>query len=331
MGELLGILNNDYPEYAEKTLTSIERLLASGSSKFKIANEAEISIEALEHVLNRGWLGQEIDGWNPKEILDKLQIWLSNLRQPIQTEWARTNTYEAVEQKCLQAHKQKILSIMVGDVGMGKSVASINIAAAYPKTTRTPGFIYLQLDESHAKPLAFLMALYEALPGSRSGIAQRIEVLIRAVSSLLVWGDVIILDESNKLFQPVRGAREARTLQVIRDLYEKSNASFVLLGNPVFRKHWSNAEDDLHASISRARYGDLGHTTIEDVDIWFEWKGLSGKKLRDACVKLAARPGPRGGLRNLEILIDQINYDGLEFTSDVLIDTAYTMNRQPDE
>lgn len=298
-----------YDERAETILSRIESRLASGLSRTRLANEAEIRLDALEDVLKRQkrFIAGRHYG-DPRETLARLEQWLADedaQATPKAAAHAPTPTYQRITTLLGIAHNKRQLIAITGDVGIGKSAAACAYAAAHPKTDHTPGAVYVEFAEVDAKPTAALSRIFEALPG-KCIAGHRQENLLDAIASLLKPGDLLILDECNYLSG--RNGRDGRALDVIRDLYGKSRAGIVMFGNPELRARVWGKSEDFAALASRTAHYPMGHTTEEDVDAWLQWASLTGKAIRAAAIKIAARAGQNGGLRTLAKVVDQARY-----------------------
>lgn len=302
-----------YDERAENILTRLESRLASGLTRERLANEAGIRLESLEYLLKRQQGSESADSyWNrdpnreaPAHALTQLEIWLSDEEIQAGTApagLAPTPIYQTIHKYLSLAHAGKRLVALTGDVGIGKSAAARAYAAAHPKTTRAPGVVYVEFTELDTKPLAALQRIVKALPARPAEAPRQEHVLLDYVASCFVHGDLLILDECNHLAG--RKGSEGHALGFVRDLFERGRAGLAMLGNPDLRARVWGEQQGFPALASRTMHFSLDHITEADVDIWMQWKGLTGKALRKACVKIAARPGQHGGLRALERLVE---------------------------
>lgn len=318
-----------YDERTETILTRIESHLASGLSRARLANEAETHLVDLEEVLKRKTrFIMRSHRSNPLEILASLEKWLleeDTRAAPKAAAHALTPTYQRIYTLLGCAHDKPQLIAITGDVGIGKSAAACAYAATHPKTDQSPGAVYVEFSEVEAKPTAALSRIYEALPGK--GISgHRQENMLDAIVGLLKPSDLLILDECNYLSG--RNGRDGRALDVIRDLFGRSRAGIAMLGNPDLRARVWGKSQDFAALASRTLHYPMGHTSEDDVDVWLQWAGLTGKAIRAAAIKIAVRPGQNGGLRTLAKVIEQArDFYPDALTASAIEQTARTIGR----
>jgi len=158
--------------------------------------------------------------------------------------------------------------------------------------------------------------------------AHRQDRLMDAIAQAMKPGDLLIADECNYLHG--RDGRFGRALDSLRDLFDTCRIGIVMIGNPDLSAGvWGDQQDDFAALVSRTERHDFPHTTEEYVDAWLNWAGLSGKTIRNAAIKIGARPGPRGGLRALHKVIDARRrmYPDSEGNPDAFIATAKMIGR----
>lgn len=303
----------EYDARAESILTRIESRLASGLTRERLANEAGIRMESLEALLKRQQGSDRHDSFGGRSLnqdfrvstLTQLEIWLAD--EDIQTgagtaTIAPTPTCQNVQKYLGLAHAGKRLIAVTGDVGIGKSHSARAYAAAHPKTVRTPGVVYVEFTELDTKPLAALHRILKALPVRATEAPRQEHLLLDYVASSFVPGDLLILDECNHLAG--RKGAEGHALGFVRDLFERGRAGLAMLGNADLRARVWGEQQGFPALASRTLHFILDHTTEADVDVWMQWKGLTGKTMRKTLTRIATRPGQHGGLRALERLVE---------------------------
>jgi DNA transposition AAA+ family ATPase len=308
-------LSFEYDSRAEDILTRIESRLASGLTRERLANETGIRMATLEYLLKRQQgsddsmldYGQQRDPNQgaPSQALTQLEIWLAD--EDIQTgsvhaAIAPTPTCQSIQRYLGLAHSAKRLIAITGDVGIGKSFAARAYAAEHPKTARAPGAVYVEFSELDTRPLAALQRIQKALSIRSTEAPKHEHLLLDYLAACFVPGDLLILDECNHLAG--RKGAEGHALGFIRDLFERSRAGLVMLGNAdLYARVWGE-QKGFPALASRTLHFSMDHTSDADVDIWMQWKGLSGKDMRKGLIRIASKPGQNGGLRGLAQLVE---------------------------
>lgn len=316
----------------ENIINRLEGRLASGTSKVRIANETGLSIRSIDWVIERDHrFGINAEtGFSEFEALSLLETWLNeedSASPNLESALALTPTYRRISALIRMTHEHKLFSAITGDVGIGKSNAAQTYAAANPKTITNAGTVYVEFKGTDAKPSAALNRIFEAIPGMGLA-AHRQDRLMDAIAQAMKPGDLLIVDECNHLHE--RDGRFGRALDIIRNLFDACRIGIVMIGNPDFSAGvWGDRQDDFAALVSRTERHDFPQTTVEDVDVWLNWAGLTGKAIRNAAIKIGARPGPRGGLRALhKVLEAQPRYfPDSKGNSDAFIATAKMIGR----
>lgn len=317
-------------EKSARVLAAVEARLAAGYSTRKMEVETGLKMADIrvfiedESRINRryvGWGGcdeTEVDA--DLSLIDKLANWLAETGQDAATGSAETPTYKRILQWIENAHVRRDLIAITGDVGIGKSRAAVDYAAAHPRRHNTAGAVRIQFDKTHRKPAAALETIAEALSAA-SGKAYRTGKIMRDIGDLLSDGDLLIFDECNYLTE---------SADIARDIHEKFGVGVVMIGNPDFDKTVWSKKGSFSALASRTTHFRFSHTEEEDVDAWLQWCGLTGSaSLRRACVDIAARPGENGGLRTLGKIIDQCRayFPDQPLTADLILAYAQLIGR----
>ena len=316
----------------ENIINRLEGRLASGTSKIRIANETGLSIQSIDWVLERDhhFVMNAETGFSEFAALSLLETWLNeeDAASPnLESALALTPTYRRISALIHMTHEYNLLTAITGGVGIGKSEAARTYAAAHPKTITQAGTVYVQFKETDAKPSAALNRIFEAIPGMGLA-AHRQDRLMDAIAQAMKPGDLLIADECNYLHG--RDGRFGRALDSLRDLFDACRIGIVMIGNPDLSAGvWGDQQDDFAALVSRAERHDFPHTTEDDVDAWLNWAGLSGKTIRNAAIKIGAKPGPYGGLRALHKVIDARRrmYPDGEGNANAFIATAKMIGR----
>lgn len=321
-------------ENQDSIIARLEGRLASGTSKLRIANETGLSVQTIDRIVGRE-SASPFSAFSATEVprydaLSILETWLNEedaTAPNSESALAVTPTYQRISALTRMTHEHNLLMAITGGVGIGKSAAGRAYAAAHPKTITQAGAVYVQFKETDAKPSAALNRVFEAIPGMGLA-AHRQDRLMDAIAQAMKPGDILIADECNYLHG--RDGRFGRALDSLRDLHDACRIGIVLIGNPDLSAGvWGEQQDDFAALVSRAERHDFPHTTEDDVDAWLNWAGLSGKKMRSAAIKVGARPGPRGGLRALQKVLDAMRrmYPDNDGNEDAFVSTAKMIGR----
>lgn len=252
-----------------------------------------------------------------ESAIAKLSRWLEEIA-PRNTDqlWsvAPTPTTEAIFNLIASARERKSLSVIVGGYGVGKTVAAEAAVAEYTRRRDHPGVIRVEVSASCRNAgqllehLLFRLQIRE--PYKLSGQAR----LMAEVCAELRRGDVVILDECQRLARCGNGAG----VEIIRELFDSTPASFVLLGNELINQKGNLLDERLYGAFrSRADVsaGRFMHLSAGDVDEYMAWRGVSGVKLRAELVRLFAAQEQRGrpvlpkrigGLRALSRVFDTV-------------------------
>lgn len=206
-----------HSDKSASVIAAVEARLAAGYPTRKLEVETGLKMPDIrvfiedESRINRryvGWGGckeAEVDA--DLALIDKLANWLAETGQDAAPGSAETPTYKQIYGFITSAHWRRDLIAITGDVGIGKSRAAIDYAAANPRRHKTAGAVRVQFDKTHRKPAAALETIAEAL-SAVSGNAYRTGNMMRVIGELLSDGDLLIFDECNYLTESADIARD---------------------------------------------------------------------------------------------------------------------------
>jgi len=289
----------------EDILLQVETILDTGYLLDRLIGQTGIPENHIKKMLDRQNIGYtRADGTKQDVAFNALKEWLEirkNTEQP--DSFAPTPTLEKIHAIIANAHRTGDFVAITGDVGIGKSWAAIEYVKTNPRGFNKPGALRVEFTRADRNDSAALQAILGALVGEieigRS--AYRNGNMMSAICRELNQRDCLILDECNYL---------GSSIDIARDIYDKSGAAIVLIGNPELSNTvWSKKKQDFSALASRATRFDFPRTLEQDVEAFLTWKGITGARIRKAAVEIASRPGQSGGLRTLtKILALRENY-----------------------
>ena len=191
-----------------------------------------------------------------------------------------------------------IVSI-VGDVGIGKSLAAMHEVREDPKTRYRLGTVYVRLQSGDTTRKAILariaQALYE-LEVIQSTAGDPMAIL----KDNLGPDDLLIIDEFQFALE-----EDIKAGKVFHDIANDMNTHVVLQGNPSLNTTlWNEKNHELDGLANRALLMPHMSTTKADVEAFMLHHGHDNPALIKAAVSVVARPGPGGGLRTLKKLLD---------------------------
>jgi hypothetical protein len=309
---------------AEPYVEALEKRLNRGFSVVRFRSESGVHGDDMKHLLSRT-LPREYganSGWEPRHLtaaLEKLKRWLEDAysAQTAPVKFAETPTMVGIVDLCLAAHKRKTLTVIVGGFGIGKTCAAECAVDMQPRKFNSPGCVRIEISESDRTISQLLRGIFFRLV-NREPYAMGDEAMAE-LCKVLRPGDVVILDECQRLANVAKG----RGSEAVRELFDRSAASIVLLGNEALSRSGNLLDPKLYNALqSRARVfpTQFLYTSEDDIDEYILWRGLAGSvALRKRLVRLYARrpPGHRvgnkdpqgwvpGGLRRLARVVDTV-------------------------
>lgn len=288
----------------EILIQAVERQLAAGVPLVRLSNVTSISVVILDALLRRERLGYGLDiNRDHADAIDKLRKWQAESTRNTESNrraLVETPTYKSVTNLLRLAHEEGRIVAITGGFGIGKSEAAKAYALANPMNPREPGALRVEFTATDKKPTAALAAVGEVLRRDSYGRpAYRNGNIMNQICGNLRTGDVLLLDEYNHL--------EGDAINIARDLHQRAEVGVAMIGNPDFsRKVWGKSEE-FAALANRALRFDFPANTVDDVDVWLNWKGYLGAKLRNVAIKVGTKAGRNGGLRSVNIIFENMH------------------------
>lgn len=296
---------------AASVVDAVQTRLNQGLSLAQLRSESGITQHALQRLLERAPPRDGYAGWNFEQHaagVAQLAGWLAEApaHSPGADAYAPTPALEAICDLIDAARTRKRLAIIVGGIGVGKTSAARAAVEADPRKHGSPGVVRIEVSESDRTVNRLLRSVYFKLV-NRDEYPMGDEVMGEILKALRP-GDVLILDECQRLAACAKG----RGIEAVRELYDRSPASIILLGNEHLVGNGRVLDEKLYGALaSRARVfkEDFLYTSEGDVDAYMEWAGVSGRSLRSRLVSTFAKqpnaaPKRPGGLRAVAALFD---------------------------
>jgi type II secretory pathway predicted ATPase ExeA len=285
-------------EIVDRTL----RRMAGFHTRTSLAKHLALSYEALGQLLRR-----RTGHWNTQQhaekrkILAALSAWLDSEEADDVGGFVSTPTFEYLQNAYNYAFSVTWPVLIVGEVGIGKSIAARYRLRLNPKTRCSPGVVYVELKTGDATRKAILARIVQALFDLEVILTMTGDPMT-ILKDNLGLDDLLIIDE----FQFALG-EDIKAGQVFHDIANSLKTHVVLQGNPSINVTlWSEKNQELEGLANRVLAMPHLSTTKEDVEAWMQWAGYEGESLIKVAGKVAARRGPSGGLRTLVILLDAI-------------------------
>lgn len=311
-------------EEAEPVVMAVERLLRKEHLLPRLLVETGIRESTLRALLDRRtpslFSGRDYSHEARNAALATIAAWLNDEKQSRKAvpSHAPTPTLKAIYSILVESMECGLLSVIVGNYGMGKSRAAEVLVDEHPRSKDQPGAVLIELrreDNTVSKCIETILKRVRHDTHGDGGYT--------GLCRVLGPGDLLILDEAQRLATCGHGAM----VEIVRDLWKDTGAGIVLIGNPVMKKGSDGiVGNDLYgAFLSRAELYDFTKgTTRADVEAWMLWKGLSGKSLADKLASIAMKraSGEFGGLRELEKLVGraQRRFPDQPLTADLILE-----------
>lgn len=312
-----------YTDEQKAKLDRVGAILASGIPLSRLAAEIDEPEDLITRVLEQDYFRGGHDEKRRDEVMARLAEWLESQESTEFQQCANTITFQKIQAIIAGAHRTGDFVAITGDVGIGKSWAAIEYVRQHPRGHNKPGAVRVEFTRADRNDSSALFTILSSLAGNveASRSAYRNGHLMSAIGKLLHRRDCLILDECNYL---------GTAADIVRDIYEKTGAAIVMIGNPELSSTiWGGKKQDFAALASRATRFDFPRTVSQDVEAFMDWKGLPDKRLRKAAVDVAARPGQSGGLRTLNKIFStkEIYYPGINLDADTFNELAAQIGR----
>lgn len=276
------------------------RRMASIYTTPSLAIHLGISPDELRLVLNgKGGRLNPAQCHERRKIVAALSAWLDSDEADDIDGIALTPTIDKMKNGYHFARTTHWIVSMVGDVGIGKSLAAMHEVRETPKTRYRPGTVYVRLQSGDTTRKAILARIVQAL--------HDLEVIqntagdpMAILKDNLGPDDLLIVDEFQFALE-----EDIKAGKAFHDIANDMSTHVVLQGNPsVNTTLWNDKNQELDGLANRVLRMPHMSTTRADVDAFMRHQGYDSPALINAVAKVVARPGPGGGLRTLKKLLD---------------------------
>jgi hypothetical protein len=234
-----------------------------------------------------------------RETVAALSAWLDTNEAGDIEGIALTPTIEKLKNAYHFARIDKWIVSIVGDVGIGKSLAAMHEVRENPKTRYRPGTVYVRLqsgDTTRKAILARIVQVLYDLEVIQSTAGDPMAIL----NDNLGPEDLLIVDEFQFALD-----EDIKSGKVFHDIADEMNTHVVLQGNPSLNTTlWNKKSAELDGLADRALLMPHMSTTRADVEAFMLHHGHNNPALIKAAADVVARPGRGGGLRTLKKLLD---------------------------
>lgn len=276
------------------------RRMAGIHTTQSLAKYLGISPDELRGVLNgRGYASNPAQCRERRKVVAALSAWLDTDEATDIEGIALTPTIELMKNAYHFARTTNWIVSIVGDVGIGKSIAAMHEVRENPKTRYRPGTVYVRLQSGDTTRKAILARIIQAL--------HDLEVIqntagdpMAILKDNLGPDDLLIIDEFQFALE-----EDIKAGKVFHDIANELSTHVVLQGNPSLNTTlWNEKNHELDGLANRALAMPHLSTTRADVEAFMLHHGHDNPALIKAAADVVARPGPGGGLRTLKKLLD---------------------------
>lgn len=293
----------DWKPDAVAILGRLESRLAGDLHIERVALGIESSADWIHGLLdsgNRARLGHEnsaplaYDSAKIRELLFKINVFLdkydADRRQRALT-YTEIDTGHQIAALAMDGLQKKRLFNLIGGLGISKTLTLRRFAERHPMTHETPGAAYLELADEDRSASQLYQRIYDAMR-LHEKFGSRGRSLGQYVRNSLRSGDLLIIDEANYAFE--RG-----TWPTLRDIYDGSPASLLMVSNPRANGFTKKNADELGAFLSRARTRRIDGNIPADGEKYAQALGYTCGKIISEAGQIVVRTGPNGGMRAL--------------------------------
>lgn len=247
------------------------------------------------------------DRFGEAKDLFTLQSWLDAYaaeRKDKAREYTEISTGMYISGLAMEALERKRLFHLIGGYGISKTLTLERFARMHPMTHETPGAAYLALtDEDRTTSQVYqrisdAMRINEKFVTRGRSIGQRVRNTLRA-------GDLLIVDEANYAFE--RG-----TWATLRDVFDGSQASMLMVSNSTSNGFVKKHQADLGAFLSRNRTRIIEKNMPVDGEYYAKELGYTCPKIIEEAGKMVSRSGPSSGMRFLAKVFEDAEQKALK-------------------
>ena len=290
----------DEKEAQDEIVDLATRRMAGIHTTQSLAKYLDIPPDELGWVLNgRGGALNPAQCRASRDTVAALSAWLDTDEAGDIEGIALTPTIELLKNAYHFARTSNWIVSIVGDVGIGKSLAAMHEVRGDPKTRYRPGTVYVRLQSSDTTRKAILARIVQALYDlgviqSTAGDPMTI------LKDNLGPDDLLIIDEFQFALE-----EDIKAGKVFHDIANDMSTHVVLQGNPSLNTTlWNEKNHELDGLANRTLLMPHMSTTRADVEAFMLHHGHDNPALIKAAANVVARPGPGGGLRTLKKLLD---------------------------
>lgn len=280
----------------------------SGALRRRAAEILEAGFTPQRLAVETGIKRLELLAWmdkrnNDQGIQNRIAEWFrqgdEEASQKTEPGWVETPTGIKIMDALSYAQITPTISLIYGGAGVSKTTTAKRYAEMHSHKAQCSGasmcrvkggVFYISAAKWVRTPVAILQAISIAV-GASSANAYRNDQLAKMILSVLIPGDLLIVDESQHL--------EPDALDGIRYFHDEGGIGIAYLGNEeVYTRISGRTRKASFAQLS-SRVGMRLHIEFPDagdVDALLEEWGVSGKQAREFAISIALRPG---GLRGL--------------------------------
>jgi transcriptional regulator with XRE-family HTH domain len=276
------------------------RRMANIYTDQSLAQHLGVSPDELRLVLNgKGGQLNPAQCHRRRETVAALSAWLDTDEAADIDGIALTPTIEHLKNAYHFARTTYWIVSIVGDVGIGKSLAAMHEVRENPKTRYRPGTVYVRIQSGDSTRKAILARIVQALYDLgviQSTAGDPMTILKDNLGS----DDLLIIDEFQFALE-----EDIKAGKVFHDIANDMNTHVVLQGNPSLNTTlWNEKNHELDGLANRTLPIPHLSTTRADVEAFMLHHGHDAPALIKAAADVVARPGPGGGLRTLKKLLD---------------------------
>ncbi len=315
---------------AEAIVERVNQRISGGVKPTRIRAECEgnITVQQLEDILacrhpDRGRpFGHWWDTVETIKHLIALEKWMDeeDAAGAGVSNYAETAVFNQVYGVLGMAHHARSLVAITGMYGIGKTFAARRYAQDNARGPVAAGAVMFEFSPGTKGDSGVLDAILGALE-PHSPVKGAINAKLDRILNALRPGDFLIADECGI------PAERGTGLRFMSYINEQAGVPVAMIGNPAFHTAVWGKRSDYDALASRTRHVSLGGNGSEDVDAFIAWKGLSGRRWKDAVLTIARAPGRNGGIRGVNLLMDEIRLIGAEMTPESLLGLAKSYGR----
>ncbi|HRI90159.1 MAG TPA: AAA family ATPase [Accumulibacter sp.] len=293
-------------------LDRLESLIASGLNVGLVEKRTGISESTLHALLDdreRSSLGMvRRDNWfdernpskpgpldNARRDLHRLNAWMDadadERRKMAARQYTEIETGLYIAGLAMEALEKKRLFHLIGGYGICKTTTLQRFAGKHPMTHETPGAVFLALTEEDRTPAQVYRRVGEAIRISEK-FQTRGRSLGQRVRNTLRPGDLVIVDEANYAFE--RG-----TWATLRDIFDSSQASLMMVSNTTSNGFVKRNQDELGAFLSRARTRLIDRNQASDGERYARALGYTCPRIIAEAARIVTVRGANGGMRTL--------------------------------